>query len=440
MAPSIVTDDYYAILEVNQTATLDIINKSYRRLALKLHPDRGGSTQLFQLLGAAYETLKDDSKRRAYDLIYPSISRSRPIPKSTNTSRPPPTSTPQSDEARDNAQLAMLRRQKEQRGAHWAIKRREFESSISEIKKIIQRLEQEIKNLTSIAAAEAAVDARKNSWATWFMSPVYKQVEESEDEKARKDIERQERRVEKDWKERKLGVQQAQLREKEKIMNETKSRIDAADLCDDNKIRTIIEAMEARERRAKAKAEEEMLAKMKRQAEERLREQQLREQQLREVLRQEQLRKEQLRKEQLRKEQLRKEQLRKEQEAAEAFRKAAEAAGQKAFDEEMGRFRRTYMHSNSDDNSTRQSRELACSHAGWWAKVQGRTACPKCYDVWTYMLQRPGCATKACPKCQREMRPRFQRNVNTARTPRRDAPRRPKPRSPSPYYMYSDWD
>jgi curved DNA-binding protein CbpA len=53
MAQSPVTEDYYAILEVDQTATPELITKSYRRLALKAHPDRhahGGSTQLFQLV------------------------------------------------------------------------------------------------------------------------------------------------------------------------------------------------------------------------------------------------------------------------------------------------------------------------------------------------------------------------------------------------------
>jgi curved DNA-binding protein CbpA len=51
MAPTAVTEDYYMVLEVDQTATLLQITKSYKRLALKLHPDRNAmpdATQAFQ--------------------------------------------------------------------------------------------------------------------------------------------------------------------------------------------------------------------------------------------------------------------------------------------------------------------------------------------------------------------------------------------------------
>jgi curved DNA-binding protein CbpA len=51
MAPVPFTEDYYKVLEVECDATLELINKSYKRLALKLHPDRNiqrNATEAFQ--------------------------------------------------------------------------------------------------------------------------------------------------------------------------------------------------------------------------------------------------------------------------------------------------------------------------------------------------------------------------------------------------------
>ncbi len=63
--------DYYEILEVPRDATADVIKKSYRKLAVKFHPDKnpGDHTaeEKFKELGEAYEALSDPDKREAYD-------------------------------------------------------------------------------------------------------------------------------------------------------------------------------------------------------------------------------------------------------------------------------------------------------------------------------------------------------------------------------------
>ena len=54
MAPVEYSVDYYAVLEVSNIATLEVVTKSYRRLARIRHPDKnlnkGDSTAVFQLV------------------------------------------------------------------------------------------------------------------------------------------------------------------------------------------------------------------------------------------------------------------------------------------------------------------------------------------------------------------------------------------------------
>ncbi|MES1181138.1 MAG: molecular chaperone DnaJ, partial [Verrucomicrobiota bacterium] len=63
--------DYYEILEVTREVTFEEIKKSYRKLAVKHHPDKnpGDHTaeEKFKELSEAYEVLGDEQKRAAYD-------------------------------------------------------------------------------------------------------------------------------------------------------------------------------------------------------------------------------------------------------------------------------------------------------------------------------------------------------------------------------------
>jgi len=59
--------DYYSILGVDRNASPEDIKRAYRRLASQNHPDKGGDTQRFQEIQAAYDTLSDPDKRSQYD-------------------------------------------------------------------------------------------------------------------------------------------------------------------------------------------------------------------------------------------------------------------------------------------------------------------------------------------------------------------------------------
>src|SRR4051812_39223335 len=63
--------DYYATLGVSRTASSDEIQKAYRKLARKYHPDMNPddvtAKKKFQDVQSAFEVLSDADKRKRYD-------------------------------------------------------------------------------------------------------------------------------------------------------------------------------------------------------------------------------------------------------------------------------------------------------------------------------------------------------------------------------------
>lgn len=272
------------------------------------------------------------------------------------------------------------------RAGQWRLNRLSFERSISGLQQVIGKLEQDVSNLASIAAEEAINDARENVWGTRSLYSSLMGVNDTEVEKADRDRKRQERKIEKDLKERRLATQKAQLLEKQTQMNEVKKEIDAADLRNDQAINALENqkrAREARENAEREKLEREKLAERERAERERLEKtlKQQREQQQKEA----------------------------EERKAYAQQQAEARAAEWARQEQQ-------HHDDNDDSdrsSTGQAHSPSCDHGYWWDKAQfpNRTNCPVCGDVWGYLLECPGCKRQACPKCQRDFRPTASRNT-----------------------------
>src|SRR5262245_17481439 len=63
--------DFYKILGVEKSASAEDLKKAYRKLAMQYHPDRNkdnpSAEAKFKEINEAYDVLKDDQKRAAYD-------------------------------------------------------------------------------------------------------------------------------------------------------------------------------------------------------------------------------------------------------------------------------------------------------------------------------------------------------------------------------------
>jgi curved DNA-binding protein CbpA len=101
------TRTHYEILGVPQNSSFETLKVTYRKLALRLHPDKNKSskaTALFQQLNLAWEVLKDAKTRASYD---ENLGRSGPTAS-------PTTQTDAWDELRAHAERAQFERARHQ--------------------------------------------------------------------------------------------------------------------------------------------------------------------------------------------------------------------------------------------------------------------------------------------------------------------------------------
>ncbi len=84
---------HYTILKIEEDATKEEVKKAYRKLAIKIHPDRNPddkrAADLFILVQKAYTTLHDVKKRKRYDMARRLIYKEKSDPFSSSQSPSP---------------------------------------------------------------------------------------------------------------------------------------------------------------------------------------------------------------------------------------------------------------------------------------------------------------------------------------------------------------
>lgn len=394
-------------------------------------------------LGEAYETLKDQDKRRAYDLIYPRINKnSKRCPPSAAQmprSTPSTASPKQDDVGQETAQISAIHKTKQERAARWSKTRKVYDDAIFSLNRDIRKLQNAIQKITEIDKAEDAEAAAANSWRTWFFSRIYEKRIETVEEKDTRARERLQRLHDRSFKETALKKKESELKDYENLLKSKQREFDCANKKDDNAILMVEERIRVKREwaqrekarlaaEASAKAWKENLERWQREADEAAR-----------IAKERREREQKLAAEQWKK-----------QQAEEAVRRKREQEIHEAFWKDYmeprifaraGSYASTQAGNETYSNfaPTSKLEKENCCHEGWWDRVDGRMTCEQCsVSRYSYLLQCPECKMKACASCQQQLRPR-KRNIGRGGYGEASWKRKTRTPSPPPYDNDFDW-
>ncbi|PTB65721.1 DnaJ-domain-containing protein [Trichoderma citrinoviride] len=410
MAPSQITEDYYKVLGIPQSAGSDAIRTSYRKLALKYHPDRNPNnpqaTAQFQLLEAAYSTLFDPERRRLYDIQYESIKRNSAKPDASQNPPPPQASNKKPDQS-------------------YKIQMEKLEATIQQLRNRKDELARQLAKARDELQAQADMDAEeeasRNSWYGYFFA---------KSQSAEEKLARQRRMVD----------NRAARTVREAELKRLTSRVATAQSLVEDIQRRVQEKVSERHRlqmQETRRQQDARLAELRRQqAMQREREERAREEAER---RQREEWAERVRKAQEAERVWKAEEAeRRKAQEAERLRRAEEA---KKHDEFLWQFledlpteysntRETFQPAKQTKTGSERSqrgkrsragntmggqwgeasdiRDSLCLHRSWWEKEDGRHECERCLDTTRrFAFRCPSCRMVACADCRNILKRRL---------------------------------
>lgn len=367
MAPAKVNVDYYAVLEISNTATLENVTKSYRRLVKLRHPDRNiteeDSTEVFQLVSPmlflrlptacfersqplticmklqnAYETISDPEKRRAYDAQWKSIRdslRAKQVPdrrRARTAAAEYWRKTEEAEEIKDrqNAQKKHVQELEYVQSV--------FSDDLLEVNKKIEKITADLKHLEDCDDKDLEQQKEPTGWLLYLASRFYRKIEETEEQKEAPELEKLQRVAVITIKKSELLGQEAKLQRLQDALEKVQMEIEGEKKNAEDKARAEAQA-KAREQEAEAKRA-----------------------------------------------------------AAEATRKARRTFSPTSA--ASGSSSRTAF-----DASGSSTENNTCQHQRFWPKVEGRQFCRKCCTFQRlFAFECPDCGIVTCASCRQSLR------------------------------------
>jgi hypothetical protein len=310
-----------------------------------------------------------------------------------------------------------------------AKRKQHFASEIFGVKRVITRLQSELKNIQTQEEKALAEERARNSWFKYAYSSVFGAAEEPEEAKQEREMQRLQRQASKTIKEKELSRKEEKLKEWNDLLSGVEKAIAAEILSrQERERRAEMEKEEAKRReaaRARMKRQEEFMeqerarraaaearaaqeraaAEAFRRAAEERRKKEEEERRQREVKQAEQRRKmmaDLLRKRQEEEEEREKKEAKEAEEQRKAWaeiRRKMNGASQTTAKGQSGTKPRVPRDTKPAGSS---SASAICQHGGWWDKVEhGSLLCENCYSTQRrFLFQCPDCRMRACAECR----------------------------------------
>ena len=339
----------------------------------------------------AYDTISDPTRRRAYDLRWPSIRDGLRARQESEKRQAEATQAEAKRAAEARARKQQEEKAREERLQNLEQDRWKYEDDIFELSRVIRKLVADLKRLKDQDDEDARKEKERNGWWAYLTSPIYGKVKEMDEQKQERDNKRLQRNAAKTIKESDVAAKEAKLQQLQNALRDVNGRIAA----EKNKVEDEKRRVEAEERARKMKIEEEeryramrdtreMMVRRRREHAEEAAKKAREAQAAREAWEAQEREREAQEREETRRQM---EILRK---RAEAIRKREEAA------------KNTREVPNHRSGRATQS---TCRHHGWWPKVEGRQLCGRCNTFQhRFLLQCPGCNIMACASCSKSLR------------------------------------